>query len=713
MDETEFLTEKEIEQSFEMISRPARYIRGVGPKVAVYLERMGINSVEDMLFFLPRRYEDRRTIEAIDSLSIGKAATVMGTVINAGFRYYRKAKVFEVIIDDESGLLTAKWFRGRDIRLRKIFQIGRRVIMTGEIRGSLFTKEMAHPDFETIDDEEDGRLHFKRIVPVYSETEGLRQKQIRRIMRNALDQYASFVLHPTPKDICVRQGLAEIAFSLENVHFPGHGEDIHSYNSGMSAPHRRLIFDDFFYFEVAMAIRKMETANEKGISFSRDGTLVNQFLINLPFQLTDAQKRIILEIDLDMADHHPMNRLLQGDVGCGKTVVAMAALIRAVENGFQGAVMAPTEILAAQHYSTAVRWAEPLGISVVLLTGSIGSREREIALGKIERGDAKIIIGTHALIQEKVKFRQLGLVVIDEQHRFGVIQRQMLREKGLNPHVLVMTATPIPRTLAMTVYGDLDLSIIDEMPPGRLPVVTKVYDERRRAEVYDLIRKEVAYGRQAFIVYPLVEASEILELKDATRMAEHLQASVFPELKVGLVHGRMKGSEKNDILDAFAHKRLDILVSTTVLEVGIDIPEASLIIIEHAERFGLSQLHQLRGRIGRSGIQSMCILMRAHNGSDAAGRRLRIMEQTNDGFRIAEEDLMIRGPGEFLGTRQSGLPEFKVADILKNAPILHEAREEAFSLVKSDPRLEKGENKLLKKVVMRKWGSRIAIIKTG
>lgn len=706
-------TEIEIDHGFEMLSRPVQFVKGVGPKVAGRLERKGIHSVEDLLFSLPRRYEDRRTVQTIESLSIGRPGTVAGTVTHAGFRYYRRAKVFEVLIRDDSGVLTAKWFRGRDIHLRRVFQIGRRVLLTGEIRGSLFTKEMAHPDFEIIDDEENERLHFERIVPVYSETEGLRQKQIRRIVRNALDQYASFIFHPIPEDIRIRRGLAEMAFSLENIHFPGYDEEIHAYNAGTSAPHRRLIFDDFFYFELALALRKNEMASEKGISFGNEGVLLDPFLNHLPFALTNAQRRVLDEISVDMAGHRPMNRLLQGDVGCGKTVVAMAALVRAVENGFQGAVMAPTEILAAQHFSTVSKWAEPLGIRTVLLTGSLGSREREDLLGRIESGAVNIILGTHALIQEKVRFRRLGMVVIDEQHRFGVVQRRMLREKGLHPDVLVMTATPIPRTLAMTVYGDLDLSVIDELPPGRQPVVTKVFDERARAGVYDLIREAVSDGRQVFVVYPLVEASEILDLKDATRMSEHLQTSVFPDLRIGIVHGRMKGSDKNGILNAFAQKRIDILVSTTVLEVGIDIPDASLMVVEHAERFGLSQLHQLRGRVGRSGIPSTCILMTTLGGSEAADRRLRIMEETNDGFRIAEEDLLLRGPGEFMGTRQSGFPDFPVADILKNSDLLQEAREEAFSLAASDRRLEKEEHRLLKKVVMRRWGERLNAVKTG
>ncbi len=711
-----FQSEEEIRFCFEKLSLPVQYVKGVGPKVARLLERKGIRSVEDLLFFLPRRYEDRRNIERIESLQIGHRGTVIGEVMSARVRYYRKAKVFEVEIDDGSGILTAKWFRGRDAYLRRAFQAGQRVILTGEIRGSLLTKEMSHPDFELIDDEEDDFLHFKRIVPIYSETEGLRQKQIRRIMRNALDHYAQCLVSPVPEDICTRRRLAGIAPSIQNVHFPGQDEDdedIDRYNLWKSASHRRLTFDDFFYFEIAMALRKKMNISERGISFKREGILLGRFLRHLPFRLTGAQKRVLGEIEQDMAGMCPMHRLLQGDVGCGKTVVAMAALVKAVENGYQGAIMAPTEILAAQHFSTVRQWAEQLELSAANLTGSLGSKERDEIIEKIDAGTLDIVVGTHALIQERVEFKKLGLVVIDEQHRFGVVQRQILRDKGLHPDVLVMTATPIPRTLAMTVYGDLDLSVIDEMPPGRKTVQTRVYYEKERGVVYDLIRTELRQGRQAFVIYPLVEASEVLDLKDATRMSEHLQHAVFPDFRVGLIHGRMKGADKDRIMREFSMKHLDLLVSTTVLEVGIDIPEASMMVIEHAERFGLSQLHQLRGRIGRGNSPSLCVLMTPDRRSDMAARRLRIMEETHDGFRIAEEDLKIRGPGEFLGTRQSGLPDFPIASILRDGRLLQEAREEAFAIVEADPALDKRENLVLKKVVTRRWAERLNYAKTG
>jgi ATP-dependent DNA helicase RecG len=414
-----------------------------------------------------------------------------------------------------------------------------------------------------------------------------------------------------------------------------------------------------------------------------------------------------------MAGRFPMNRLLQGDVGCGKTVVSMAAMITACENGYQAAIMAPTEILAKQHFSNIKEWAGLLGLSAVILTGSTKTPDRRDVCKRIESGDVDIIVGTHALIQEGVEFKKLGFVVIDEQHRFGVIQRAALRQKGINPDVLVMTATPIPRSLAMTVYGDLDVSVIDEMPPGKKPIRTKVFYEKSRDKVYEIIGGELKKGNQAFIVYPLVEESETLDLKDATRMAGHLGKEIFPEYRVGLIHGRMKGIEKEEIMTGFSEGRIDILVSTTVIEVGIDIPKASLMVIEHAERFGLSQLHQLRGRVGRGDIPSYCILLSGYARSDTSKRRLRIMEQTDDGFRIAEEDLAIRGPGEFMGIRQSGLPDFRIANILRDGRILTEAKKEAFSLVDSDPFLKRPEHTALKEALFKRWEGRLNLAKTG
>jgi ATP-dependent DNA helicase RecG len=687
----------------------------VGPKISALLEKKGLKTVEDLLYFIPRRYEDRRTVKDIKSASFGARETVIGNVEQIGTRFYGRRRVYEVTIDDGTGVLTAKWFKGNHAYLRKIFKKGMRVIMTGEVSSYLFSKDMVHPDFEILDDDESGAnlLHFKRIVPVYSETEGLHQKYIRRIMDHVVNTYSHHIISPIPEEICTNRRLDNIHDSVRSLHFPAVNDDVEAFNDMRSRAHRRIIYDEFFFLQLGIALKRKGNILDKGIAFKTGGTLLNTFYTILPFALTAAQKRVIREIEADMEKPCGMNRLLQGDVGCGKTAVSMAAMITACENGYQAAIMAPTEILAEQHYSRINDWADRLGLQVVLLTSGTKNAERKKISEKIKKGEIHITIGTHALIQEEVIFRNLGFVVVDEQHRFGVLQRATLRQKGVNPDVLVMTATPIPRTLAMTVYGDLDISVIDEFPPGRKEIRTKVFFEDQRARVYDIIRMEVKKGNQVFIVYPLVEESENLDLKDATRMAEHLSSEIFPDYRVGLIHGRMKGKEKDQVMTGFIKKEIDILVSTTVIEVGIDIPQASLMVIEHAERFGLSQLHQLRGRVGRSDIPSYCILMSQYKRTEDSRKRLSVMEQTNDGFKIAEEDLAIRGPGEFMGTRQSGIPDFRVAHILRDVYILNEAKADAFSLIERDPLLEKEEHAPLKEILLRRWGGRLELAKTG
>jgi ATP-dependent DNA helicase RecG len=498
-----------------------------------------------------------------------------------------------------------------------------------------------------------------------------------------------------------------------SLHFPGNSESIEEFISARSSAHRRLIYDEFFFFQLGMAIKKKGRILDAGIKFNIKGTLLNKFLALLPFDLTAAQKRVISEIQADMGRETAMNRLLQGDVGSGKTIVSMAAMITACENSYQAAIMAPTEILAKQHFKTINSWAEEIGLKIVLLTGSMTNSARSEILRQIQNGEANIIIGTHALIQEDVDFHRLGMVVIDEQHRFGVMQRATLRSKGISADVLVMTATPIPRTLAMTVYGDLDVSVIDEMPPGKKPVHTILVSESRREKVYQTIRAELLKGHQAFIVYPLVEQSEVLDLKDATNMAKHLQKDIFPDSRVGLIHGKMKEKEKDTVMREFLENKIQILVSTTVIEVGIDVPRASLMVIEHAERFGLSQLHQLRGRVGRRNIPSSCILLADYKCSADARKRLKVMEKTTDGFVIAEEDLAIRGPGDFLGTRQSGLPDFRIASIIRDARILNDAKEDAFQLAERDPFLEKPEHIILRETLLWKWQGKLDLARTG
>lgn len=701
-----------IRRCFELLSLPVASLRGVGPRTAGLLRKKGLMTVEDLIYFLPRRYEDRRFLASISQARAGTRETIAGTVMHAGIKFYGKRPVFEAVIEDGTGPLQAKWFKGNPVYLKTNFKQGNRVILTGEIGQYALQKEMVHPDFEILDKESDNLLHFKRIVPIYSETEGLYQKTIRRIMKQVADDYASFVLSPIPEDICKRHQLIDIAEAVRQAHFPTADQNVADYNSGRTAAHRRLVFDEFFFFQLGMALKRKGQSLEAGIAFKTDGKGLADFYKLLPFSLTGAQRRVIGEIEKDMAKDCPMNRLLQGDVGCGKTVVAMAAMITACDNGCQAAMMAPTEILAEQHFNSIRNWLKALRINVVLLTGKMSAGKKKEIYGQIRKGRAQIIIGTHALIQEELLFHKLGLAIIDEQHRFGVVQRAALRGKGINPDILVMTATPIPRTLAMTVYGDLDISVIDELPPGQKPVQTRVLYERNRSRVYEYIRNEIRKGYQVFVVYPLVEESESLDLKDATRMAEHLQNDIFPDFRVGLIHGKMKNAEKEGMMAAFMGKKVDILVATTVIEVGIDVPRASLMVIEHAERFGLSQLHQLRGRVGRSDIPSTCILLAQGTRSEDARRRLRIMEKTNDGFLIAEEDLSLRGPGEFMGTRQSGLPDFRIANLIRDGKILSEAKESAFSLVENDPLLEKPEHKGLREVLVKRWEGRLELAQT-
>lgn len=706
------LTEFDLLASRKALSTPIQFIKGVGPKLAALLEKKGIRTVEDALYFIPREYQDRREIKRVSKVEIGKVETVTGEVLAAdvvGFRGGRK-KVFEIMVGDGSGVIIGKWFHFNLRFMKGKFKKGDKVIMTGEVRPFGAQREMHHPDVEPFDDTD--KLNFGRIVPVYSLTEGLGEKTIRKIMAQVVNGYADSAIEGIPAGVIRSRGLIPLKEALKKVHFPDRDEDAVALMAGRSPARRRLVFDEFFFLELGLAMKHKGVTLERGISMTGTGELTGKLVRLLPFSLTKAQERVIDAIKRDMRSGHPMNRLVQGDVGCGKTIVAFISVLIAVENGFQAAIMAPTELLAEQHYLNIHRFAESLDIKITLMTSSIKGKEREAILSGIKTGVIQIVIGTHAVIQEAVEFKRLGLAVIDEQHRFGVVQRGIIKKKGDNPHILVMTATPIPRTLAMTVYGDLDVSVIDEMPPGRSPIETRVYNEKEREKVYLVIKKEIEAGRQAYIVYPLVEESEKSDLMDATNMAEKLK-SVFPEFKVGLLHGRMKAEEKEAVMKRFKEREIDILVATTVIEVGIDVPNATVMVIEHAERFGLSQLHQLRGRVGRGVHKSRCLLLAQYQRSEDAWKRLKVMEETNDGFRISEVDLEIRGPGDFLGTRQSGMPDFRVGSIIRDARILEEAKEEAFRLVEKDPDLSASENKALKEVLADRWKGRLELAGIG
>jgi ATP-dependent DNA helicase RecG len=693
------------------ILSPIQYVKGVGPHRASLLKKLGIETVRDALFYLPARYEDRSSIQKIISLTCGEVHTVSGKVVKAELGpaspRHPRLKLLSVIIADESGILAAKWFN--QSYLAKIFKPSQRVIFYGPVkagfRGNGF--EMLNPEFELIDDEDEDTdyLSAGRIVPVYGLTEGLSQKQLRSIIHSCLKGALSSISDPMPEEIIARLGLPGMKGSIETVHFPTAGSPMAALNSGTSPAHQRLAFDELFTLQLGLAAIKNRETAEKGIAFTITGKLTSKLIAKLPFSLTAAQQRVVTEIEKDMTAPKPMNRLVQGDVGSGKTVVALIAMFGAVESGYQAALMAPTEILAEQHYLNIMGMTDGLGLKISLLTG--GKKDKDFE--SIASGNSDIIIGTHALIQEGVEFKKLGLIVIDEQHRFGVMQRAVLRRKGVNPDTLIMTATPIPRTLALTLYGDLDYSVIDELPPNRTPVATKILRESQKETVYDLISREAASGRQVYVVYPLIEESEKSNLKDAITGAEALQKK-FPDLRVGLIHGRLPAAEREELMRDFKNGAINILVSTTVIEVGVDVPNATLMLIVHAERFGLSQLHQLRGRVGRGSGKSHCLLMN-YGGSADSRKRLDIMAKTNDGFRIAEEDLNIRGPGEFFGTRQSGLPDLRAANLLRDYRLLDIARKEAFELVAGDPGLS-GHSKL-RKALEDFWGKKLELFKTA
>ncbi|MCS7190985.1 MAG: ATP-dependent DNA helicase RecG, partial [Fimbriimonadales bacterium] len=539
----------------------------------------------------------------------------------------------------------------------------------------------------------DSLLSVNRIVPIYPLTEGIRQKRMRQILWNAV-QLAHLAPEILPRSVRERVGLPPIQQALQQIHFPDEIDQI-------EPARRRLVFEEFFLMQLGVGLQRRQNQQERGIAMRIDADRLSAQLHRLvPFELTNAQKRVIQEIWHDMAQPHPMNRLLQGDVGSGKTIVAAAAILAAVDNQYQAALMAPTEILAEQHYLNLHRLFQPLGISVELLVGRLTPRQRQQARERVASGRGMVAIGTHALIQEGVSFARLGLAIVDEQHRFGVLQRAALRDKGVMPHLLVMSATPIPRTLTMTLYGELDVSIIDELPPGRKPVKTHWKTPEERLKVYAGVRKLIEEGRQAYVICPLIDESDKLQVRAAEEMAEHLQKDVFPDLRVGLLHGRMKPAEKEAIMEQFRAGELQILVSTTVIEVGVDVPNAAVIVIEDADRFGLAQLHQLRGRVGRSQHQSYCVLI-ANPKSEDAQRRMEIMVRTNNGFIIAEEDLKIRGPGEIFGTKQSGMPSFRVADLVKDMRLLEVARQEAFRVLERDPDLSQPEHHALREAVNR------------
>ena len=697
-----------------------QFIKGIGPKLAALLEKREIRTVEDALYLMPLRYEDRRQLVKIAALSPGSSEVFFGTVVSADVNTTKGGRrVFEALLRDDTGTIVFKWFNANAVWMKRIWKVGRAGVFSGEVNQFGYQREVHHPDVEWLPEGAElsallasDPANFGRIVPVYPLTEGIHQKTMRRVMREVVDVFLPNIESVVPTGLCPAE-FPPLREALGQVHLPPLEADLADLNLGATPAHQALAFDEFFFWELGLALKKRGVALEEGIAFQVTHRYTKELVHLLPFELTKAQRRVLAEIKADMMAPHPMHRLVQGDVGSGKTLVALMAALIAVENDYQVAIMAPTEILAEQHWHTIHRWCAKMGLEVTLITAALKGKAKKDALAQIADGTARIVIGTHAVIQEKVEFAKLGLGVIDEQHRFGVLQRGILKKKGTNPDILVMTATPIPRTLAMTLFGDLELSVIDEMPPGRIPIETKVFFESRRAQLYDMIRSEVRSGRQVYIVYPLVEESEKMDMKAAAQMAEHLQADIFPGLRVGLLHGRLNPVEKEAVMASFTSREFDILVSTTVIEVGIDVPNASVMVIEHAERFGLSQLHQLRGRVGRGKDKSYCILMTTGKMSEDGEKRLRVMESTGDGFRIAEADLEIRGPGDFLGTRQAGMPDFRVANILRDGTLLDKARRAAFDLLERDPQLNNPANVTLHDELLRRWGKRLELATIG
>ena len=680
---------------------PIQYLKGIGPKRAELFNKLGVYSIEDLLYYFPRRYQDRTKFTPIAQLKLGEIYTIKAEVMARGQRrsfFGSRMSITEAAVADETGKIFCVWFN--QPYLKDYLEVGTKVIFYGKV--DLYGKrlQMSSPDFEILKDE-DGSFGTGGFFPVYSLPDGLTQRFFRNTLKYALEHYLPHLDDFLPYDIRSRNNLHNLAKSLLEIHFP---QDLNSRQEAL----RRLSFEEFFLFQMPLVLRKRKQKELKGIAHKAGGPLFSAFISRLPFQFTSAQAKVMDEIKSDMASMEVMQRLLQGDVGSGKTVVASAACVIAIDGGYQAAFMAPTEILAKQHYEKIGSWLKSQGsgakgIEIGLLTSSLSKIEKEKIYAAIKAGRIDLIIGTHALLEEGVKFENLGLVVIDEQHKFGVGQRALLPAKGPNPDVLIMTATPIPRTLAITLYGDLDISVINEMPPGRLPVQTLHFDKKEKKMAYALVKKELEQANQAYIIYPVIEESYALDMAGAQKMYKQLKAGEFKSFRLGLIHGRLKQKEQDELMSKFKNKEIDVLVATTILEVGIDIPTATCMAIEDAQRFGLAQLHQLRGRIGRGSQKSICVLVSAGPLSEEAQARMEAMVQYADGFHIAEEDLRIRGPGEFFGRRQHGLAELKVADPLTQLHLLKKAREEVISLLKLDPYLAQRQNQALKEKLLQRF----------
>jgi ATP-dependent DNA helicase RecG len=680
----------------DKLEKPLQYLKGVGEARAALFQKLGIFTVGDVISHYPREYEDRSRLKKLIELQDGDQCSFEGIIASKPVvsRPRRGLTICRASIRDDTGIINATWFN--QPYLKDTFKPGDKYLFYGKITKRR-TFEVLNPVYERIGD--CGPVNTLRIIPIYPSTGKLTQNAIRSVIRNALEYAGDSLEEVLPQWVRESYGLAGIRYAVKNIHYPENDE-------AFLKARERLVFEELFLLQTAlMSLKSASEKTQAGIRFGA-GDEVRSFIEDLPFKLTNAQLRVFSEIEHDMESTKVMNRLVQGDVGSGKTIVAVLALVKAVKSGYQGAFMAPTEILAGQHYITVTRLLAPLGIRICLLTGSTSAKESRMILDKISSGDIDIVIGTHALLEDKVVFKNLGLVVTDEQHRFGVRQRAALGRKGDNPDMLVMTATPIPRTLALILYGDLDISVIDELPPGRKKVLTYAVDSGMRERVNRFIRKQVSEGRQVYIVCPLVEESDAVEARSASGLSAELAEKTFSDLRVGMIHGKMKPSEKEEVMSRFVAGDIDILVSTTVIEVGVNVANATLMVVENAERFGLSQLHQLRGRVGRSEYQSYCILFN-NNKSEVARERMKVMEKTSDGFVISEKDLELRGPGDFFGTRQHGIPDLKIANLYRDTDILKKAQEAALKLLETDRSLESPENRPLAKAVREKFSGAV------
>jgi len=695
------------------------YVKGVGPARAAMLEAKGLKVVEDLLTYAPFRYEDRSNVKSLRDLAPGEMATVLAEVRStkvSGFRR-RNLGLFEATFTDASrGVLAGKWFHGA--YLADVLTPGQKVALYGKVEFDTYSGHLAmmHPEYEILADDEDGdsSLHTGRIVPVYEAAGKVTTRALRTLLHRILETIAPLRDDPMPEHIRTQLKLPDRWSAIRELHFPPPVSDLRVLNAFRSPAQYRLIFEEFFWLECGLELKRAKARLQPGIQFALTDRVRDRIKAMLPFRPTGAQKRVLAEIAQDMSEPHPMYRLLQGDVGSGKTLVAAEAAIVAIENGYQVTVLAPTEILATQHYFYFKKLFQKLDYVTILVTGSSTAREK-VQLKKLAAaGLAHVVVGTHALLEDDVVFKRLGLAIVDEQHSFGVEQRQALLEKGADkgkpPDVLVMTATPIPRTLALTVYGDLDVSVIDELPPGRKPIVTSHVTEDKVEQVYSFLKKQIALGRQAYVVYPVIEESETLAMKAAQKMHQHLSQLVFPDLEVGLLHGRMPAADKEAAMDRFQRGLTKILVSTTVIEVGVDVPNASVMVIEQAERFGLAQMHQLRGRVGRGAEQSYCILVTAKM-SELARERIRTLVDSGDGFYIAEMDMKLRGPGEFFGTRQSGLPTLQIGSIVRDADVLEVARNEAAAFVAHPPSEQELRNAVT--FIRDHWQRRYGLVQVG